>query len=235
MPQAQLSHQCVLSGWCRSHAKRVIDAALAVCTLMAAAPLMLVIVCAIRATSPGPALFRQRRCGLNGRPFQLMKFRTMQALSAASGPQITRGGDARITRIGRWLRLWKLDELPQFFNVIRGEMSIVGPRPDLEQFWLQVPEAERKVLTIIPGITGAASMAFSNEEEILAQVPQSDLVGFYTKNILPRKARMDIEYAEHATFWSDCAILMGTLLRIFCSPDPAIPQNADRDNEQLSR
>lgn len=207
---------------------------MAIFALMLTAPLMLVIALAIRATSPGPALFRQERSGLNGRPFQLLKFRTMRSELSTPTVRLTPRGDKRITSIGKWLRAWKLDELPQFINVLQGEMSIVGPRPDVEEFWLQVSENERTALGIKPGITGAASTTFINEEELLAQVPVSELAERYVREILPRKARLDLDYAERASFWTDCAILTGTLLRIFCPQHPAIPRNADRDNEQFS-
>ena len=99
-------------------------------------------------------------------------------------------------------------------------MSVVGPRPDVEEFWLQVSENDRTALGIKPGITGAASAAFIKEEELLAQVPPSELGERYVRDILPRKARLDLDYAARASFWSDCAILAGTFLRIFCPGNP---------------
>src|SRR5690242_8541725 len=164
------------SRWCNSREKRLLDILIATVALVVTAPLMLLIALAIRATSPGPVLFRQRRSGLKGNPFQLLKFRTMQLTAEKSGPGITRAGDARITPVGTFLRKWKADELPQLLNVLRGEMSIVGPRPDLEQYWREATEAERQVLALKPGLTGAATLAFCNEEYYLANVPQSELV-----------------------------------------------------------
>lgn len=207
---------------------------MAIFALTLTAPLMVVIAIVIRATSRGPALFRQERSGLNGHPFQLLKFRTMQSETPTGTLRLTTRGDKRITSIGKWLRAWKLDELPQFVNVLRGEMSIVGPRPDVEEFWLQVSEKDRAALTIKPGITGAASTTFIHEEELLAQLPPSELGERYIREILPRKARLDLDYAAHASFWSDCAVLTDTLLRIFRKRPTAIPQNVDRDDEQLS-
>ncbi len=190
------------------------DIILVIPSLVITAPLMLAIALAIRSASRGPVLFRQWRCGLNDGQFQLLKFRTMEYRSAECSPGVTRRGDLRVTRLGKWLRRWKLDELPQFINVLRGEMSIVGPRPDLEDFWQQATGFDRHVLAVKPGLTGAATLAFRNEEELLAQVPESDLVGFYVRDLLPRKARLDCEYAAHANFMSDCGVLLNTIARI---------------------
>jgi lipopolysaccharide/colanic/teichoic acid biosynthesis glycosyltransferase len=132
-------------------------------------------------------------------------------VTAKNGPGLTRDGDARITRIGRWLRKWKLDELPQLFNVLKGEMSLVGPRPDLEEFWSRASLEDRRILELTPGVTGAASLAFSDEERLLAQVPAEQLTSYYLQDLLPRKARLDREYAARATFRSDCGILLRTV------------------------
>ncbi len=193
----------------------MLDIILATLALLVTAPLMLLIALGIRASSLGPVLFRQWRWGLNERRFQLLKFRTMENRRAGSGPGVTRRGDLRVTRLGKWLRGWKLDELPQLINVLRGEMSIVGPRPDLEQFWRQATEVERQVLAVKPGLTGAATLAFTNEEELLGYVPESELVGFYVRYLLPRKARLDSEYAAQAGFLSDCRVLLKTVAGIF--------------------
>ena len=219
--------------WCNSQRKRVLDIAFASLALVVTAPLMLLIAVAIRATSRGPVLFRQSRSGLNGHPFQLLKFRTMRMMAAESGPGITRAGDARITRVGHWLRKWKLDELPQLINVLLGEMSIVGPRPDLERYWRQTSDTEREVLSTKPGMTGAASLVFRNEEALLAGVPESELAFFYVHRLLPRKARLDREYAAQSTFWSDCSILMKTIFRIF-SNHP-FSQEIEEIHEQFPR
>lgn len=213
--KSRLALQQPASAWCGSKNKRVLDIVLATLALAATAPLMLLIAVGIRATSPGPVLFRQWRWGLNGHQFQLLKFRTMQNTQAEPGPGVTRRGDSRITRLGEWLRAWKLDELPQLFNVLRGEMSIVGPRPDLEQFWRKTTEVDRQALAAKPGITGAATLIFSNEEEFLAHIPESELTDFYVRDLLPCKARLDYQYAAQASFWSDCRILLKTVAGIF--------------------
>lgn len=211
------------SPWCNSGRKRLLDIMVATLAIVVTAPFVLLIALAIRATSPGPVLFRQWRSGLKGLPFQLLKFRTMQLTAEESGPRVTRAGDARITPVGRWLRKWKVDELPQLFNVLRGEMSIVGPRPDLEQYWREARDIERQVLATKPGITGAASLVFRNEEELLAYVPETELASFYVHHLLPCKARLDREYAAQATCLSDCRILIQTILCIF-SNDPVSRQ-----------
>jgi lipopolysaccharide/colanic/teichoic acid biosynthesis glycosyltransferase len=170
-----------------------------------------VIALAIAINSGRPVLFRQQRLGRNGRPFHLLKFRTMTA-TTRNGVGLTRDGDSRITGIGRWLRKCKLDELPQLFNVLKGEMTMVGPRPDLEEFWSQADAEDRRVLEFKPGITGAASLAFCDEERLLAQVSSEHLTSFYVQQVLPQKARIDSEYAIRATFRSDCVILLKTVL-----------------------
>jgi lipopolysaccharide/colanic/teichoic acid biosynthesis glycosyltransferase len=180
-------------------------------TLLLLSPLFFVIAFAIAITSGKPIFFRHWRVGQHGRKFQVQKFRTMRA--AAEGCiGVTQDGDHRITSIGRWLRRWKLDELPQLYNVLKGEMTLVGPRPDLEEFWLRASAAERRILELKPGLTGAASVAFHDEEWLLAKVSPERLASFYIEQVLPQKAKLDGEYAAQATFRSDCGILLQTLL-----------------------
>jgi lipopolysaccharide/colanic/teichoic acid biosynthesis glycosyltransferase len=171
---------------------------------------MFLIALAIAISSGKPIFFVQRRLGYSGREFALLKFRTMK-ITRQSGPGVTRGGDSRVTGIGRWLRKWKLDELPQLLNVLKGDMTLVGPRPDLEEFWSQARVEDRRVLELTPGVTGTASLAFCDEEKLLAQVPAERLTSFYIQQVLPQKVRLDSEYAARATFLSDCGILLQTL------------------------
>lgn len=206
------SHQAAAE-WCFSQSKRVLDLFVASLLLVAAAPLMLVIAAAVRITSPGPAVFRQSRLGQNGRPFELLKFRTMRH-DLLEGALLTSSGDSRITALGRWLRAWKLDELPQFVNVVRGEMSLVGPRPDFESFWEQTDSDSRRVLALKPGITGAASLVFSSEEELLAEVRTESRNSFYINHLLPKKAAIDLSYAARANFRSDCMLIVRTAFKV---------------------
>jgi lipopolysaccharide/colanic/teichoic acid biosynthesis glycosyltransferase len=187
------------------------DVMVSATALVLLSPLLLAIAIDIELSSSGPVIFRQWRVGRGGREFQLLKFRTMVAQPVPDAPGVTRAGDARITAIGRWLRKWKLDELPQLLNVLRGEMSLVGPRPDLNDFWKEASSATRQVLSLIPGLTGAASIVFRNEEELLAEVAPAQLATFYVKKLLPEKARIDLEYATRANFLTDCALLLRTL------------------------
>jgi lipopolysaccharide/colanic/teichoic acid biosynthesis glycosyltransferase len=179
--------------------------------LLMLSPVISVIAFAIAINSGRPVLFRQQRVGRNGLVFHLLKFRTMTT-TTKDGAGLTRDGDSRVTGIGRWLRKRKLDELPQLFNVLKGEMTLVGPRPDLEEFWSRASAEDRRVLELKPGITGAASLAFCDEERLLAQVSPERLTSFYLGEVLPKKARIDGEYARRATLRSDCAILLKTVL-----------------------
>src|SRR5262249_45624673 len=142
------------------------------------------------------------------------KFRTMLHTDINSRPGVTQKDDCRIILIGRWLRGTKLDELPQLINVLRGEMSLVGPRPDLPCFWNKATPDDRRVLVLTPGLTGAASLIFRNKEELLSQVPAAELVDFYIRAVLSRKAKLDLEYAAEASLWSDCRILVETVQQI---------------------
>jgi lipopolysaccharide/colanic/teichoic acid biosynthesis glycosyltransferase len=150
--------------------------------------------------------------GRDGRLFSIVKLRTMRI--GGQGPQLTRQGDSRVTGIGRILRKWKLDELPQFFNVLLGHMSLVGPRPDLPQYISMLGAEQVPLLSLRPGITGAASLQFRNEEELLAQVPEDQLEQCYATKILPQKVEIDFAYARAASFSGDIRILLSTLAAV---------------------
>jgi lipopolysaccharide/colanic/teichoic acid biosynthesis glycosyltransferase len=202
-------------GWSQSYRKRAFDLGCTFPITLVALPIMLVVAIAVRATSVGPALFRQKRCGKDGKEFELLKFRTMKHGAALAGPGLTRATDGRITPLGRVLRNSKLDELPQLFNVLAGEMSLVGPRPDLPEYMAAADSQSRKVLELRPGITGWATLTYRNEEGLLAAVPADELEGFYVRELLPRKARLDLEYALRATFWTDIRVLLLTFQAIW--------------------
>jgi lipopolysaccharide/colanic/teichoic acid biosynthesis glycosyltransferase len=210
--------EAAISPWTVSAGKRVFDLACAVPLALGTLPLMACIAAAIRLSSPGPVLFRQRRCGRDGHEFELFKFRTMHHRREQMGPGVTRAGDSRVTRIGRLLRKWKLDELPQFFNVLRGDMSMVGPRPDLAGYLAHLPPQLRGVLHLRPGITGWATLRYRNEEQALVNVPAGCLNDFYVRALLPRKARLDWAYGQRATLWTDLSVLARTVLAIMKKP-----------------
>lgn len=196
-----------LSGWSRSVAKRVFDTASVICTLPIAVPIFLLIGVAVRFTSRGPVLFRQIRAGLHGRTFTIYKFRTMPVHdSAAHRPAVTTNGNQEFTSIGPFLRRYKLDELPQLFNVLRGDMSLVGPRP-------KMPEHQAVRLNCRPGLTGRATIVFAQEEVALSCVPVDDLDDYYHSVVLPMKHKLDSEYMAKATLYSDLKLILSSVLR----------------------
>ena len=167
---------------------------------------MLAVAAWIRADSPGPVFFRQERVGRHGRVFRIHKFRTMTVDAEAKGLQLTVGADARVTRAGAWLRARRLDELPQFLDVLAGDMSLVGPRPDVPRYVALWPEALReRVLAVRPGITDPASLEFRDEASLLAKAVDPERE--YLEVILPRKLARAAEYADHASLWSDLAVI----------------------------
>ena len=193
-----------LSPWCTSIWKRLFDLSCVVPALILLSPVFTVLAIAVRLTSPGPVIFRQKRAGQHRRLFTIYKFRTMVEDSEAMGPGHTAKGDPRITSIGHFLRRFKLDELPQLFNVLRGEMSLVGPRPKL-------PNHELTPLICRPGATGAATLAFRNEQHLLCHVPARHLETYYREQIMPYKLRLDTDYMQEATLISDIRVLIATL------------------------
>nr|WP_298431496.1 sugar transferase [Ottowia sp.] len=190
--------------------KRIMDVTLTVIALPVVLPLMLCIGLWVKADSPGPALFRQQRVGQGGRMFNILKFRTMRAGSAEQGPAVTAAGDARITRAGAWLRRTKLDELPQLLNVLRGEMSLVGPRPEVPRYMaLYEPAVRERILSVRPGITDLAALEFRDEERLLAAAP--DVERAYVEQILPVKQRYYLDYVARHSVGGDVRILIKTL------------------------
>jgi lipopolysaccharide/colanic/teichoic acid biosynthesis glycosyltransferase len=191
-------------------AKRAFDLLGASLGLLLLSPLMLAIALAIRFDSRGPVFFRQQRVGRHGVPFGIHKFRTMVADAPRRGPALTVGEDPRITRVGRWLRRTRLDELPQLLDVLAGTMSLVGPRPEVPQYVAHYPVALReRVLSVRPGITDPSSLLYLDEAELLARAadPQRE----YIEVILPRKLQSAADYAAQASLRSDLGVLLRTI------------------------
>jgi len=187
-------------------AKRLFDVVIALLALTVLAPALLAAACWVRWDSDGPALFRQERVGRHGKLFRIHKLRTMQVNAASQGPAVTIEGDARITRAGRWLRHYRIDELPQLIDVIVGHMSLVGPRPELPRFVALYPTVLREqVLSVRPGITDPASLEFVDEAASLTA--PADAEQRYIEDILPRKLRLQANYARSASLASDLAVL----------------------------
>ncbi len=192
--------------------RRALDVLVSGALLLATAPVLAVVALAVRATSPGPALFRQERVGRDGRPFELLKFRTMIADAPARGGVLTAPGDPRVTRLGAVLRRWKLDELPQLANVLRGDMSLVGPRPEVPGYVAGYTPRQRGVLRVRPGITDPASLAYVDEAAVLARF--DDCERAYVEVVMPAKLALSLDYLDRRTLWSDLGILVRTLVRI---------------------
>lgn len=189
--------------------KRVFDIVGSALLLAATAPILLAAAIAVRRSSPGPVIFRQVRVGRYGRPFSILKFRTMRP-AAQPGLEITVGQDNRITPIGAVLRKWKIDELPQLVNVLRGEMSLVGPRPDVPSYVARYPEDLRqRILSVRPGITDPASIKYRNENDLLAD--QTDPERYYLDVIMPDKLALGAAYAARPTLVGDIRIILATL------------------------
>ena len=192
----------------RRIAKRLFDFVAALAGLVLLSPVMAVVAVLVRATSPGPALFIQDRVGRHGKIFRCAKFRTMRAGAQAQGT-ITTATDARVTALGRFLRRWKLDELPQLWNVLTGRMSFVGPRPDVPGYADRLAGTDRKILELRPGITGPATLLFRDEERWLAMArnPQA----FNDAAVYPEKVRLNREYLETGDFGRDLGYVLATV------------------------
>lgn len=190
--------------------KRLFDLLLVIPGLILLSPIMIFIAVWVRQSSPGPALFKQERIGKGGKPFFVLKFRTMIQNAESNGGKITIGSDPRITRVGVFLRRYKLDELPQLLNVLKGEMSLVGPRPEVPEYVALYPAGVRKkVLSVLPGITDSAAIKYRNENELLAKSDNPERE--YVKNVLPEKLDYYLEYVENRSLWLDFKLILRTL------------------------
>lgn len=193
--------------------KRFFDVLVALAGVVMLAPVFVIVALLIRMTDEGDIFFLQERVGRGGHPFRIFKFRTMRMETEKMGASVTKAGDSRITPIGRWLRKWKLDELPQLFNVLGGDMSFVGPRPEVPRYVALYTPDQRRVLELRPGITDLATLKFRHEEEMLARA--ADPERFYREECIPRKIALNLEYADRASLVDDLALIFRTLLAIF--------------------
>lgn len=192
--------------------KRAFDLLASFLALLALLPFLLVLALAVLLSSPGGAFFSQTRVGRGGKPYRLWKFRTMRPGSEAAG-QITIGGrDPRITNAGYILRRTKLDELPQLWNVLIGDMSVVGPRPEVPKYVAMYNAEQRAVLDVRPGLTGLASIAYIDENEVLGR--SADPERAYVEEVMPAKLALDLRYVRERSLWMDLRIIGGTLVRM---------------------
>jgi lipopolysaccharide/colanic/teichoic acid biosynthesis glycosyltransferase len=192
----------------RKWGKRALDLAVSFAGLLLAAPVLLVIAVLVKSTSPGPVLYWQERVGLGGQLFRVVKFRTMCRDADRHGLAITAARDPRVTVAGSWLRRLKLDELPQLWNVLKGEMSLVGPRPEVPHYVQSYSPAHRRVLSVRPGITDLASIAYRREDELL--VAHADVDRYYREVVLPDKLNLNLEYLDRMSFVYDLLLLIRT-------------------------
>lgn len=183
------------------------------CGLLLSLPLLIAIAAAVKLSSPGPILFRQRRVGKLGREFYILKFRSMTADAEKKGLPITSAGDSRITRLGAVLRGTKLDELPQLWNVVKGEMSMVGPRPEHPKYVAAYTPDQRAVLSVAPGITSPTSLKYRHEEELLRRQPDPER--FYLEQLIPEKLSIDLKYVESLSMGNDLNLIFSTVIAMF--------------------
>jgi len=192
--------------------RRTLDILVASLGLVALSPLLAAIAIAVKVYDRGPVLYTALRAGRDGRIFSLYKFRTMVVDADRFGPGITGSGDRRITPVGRWLRRTKLDELPQLFNVLVGDMSLVGPRPEDPRYVSLYTNEQWSVLRVRPGITSAASLAYRHEEQMLTGPNWEEV---YRQEVMPAKLRIDLRYLAERNVWTDIKLIFRTLAAMF--------------------
>jgi len=202
-----------------TRAKRTLDLVTAGAGLVVLAPLLAVVAVLVKTEDGGSVFFRQERVGYRGRTFRIWKFRTMVPDAGAQGLPLTVGGDSRVTRIGAWLRRLKLDELPQLFNVVVGDMTLVGPRPEVPCYVASYDAEQRRVLELVPGVTDEASIRYVAESALLAAALDPERV--YVSEIVPDKIRLNLAYAAHATVWTDVRVILATLGQLLRSSNGA--------------
>ena len=192
--------------------KRLFDILSSAIALILLSPILIVIAVGIIIDSKGGVFYKQKRIGKNGKAFMLYKFRSMRTGSDRKGLITVGSNDDRTTKVGRFIRKYKLDELPQLINILKNEMSVVGPRPEVEKYVQLYTAEQRKVLKVKPGLTDLASLAYINENEILGRAKDPEKT--YVEQIMPAKLRLNLEYIEKRSFWFDLQIIAKTLMRI---------------------
>lgn len=195
--------------------KRIFDIGISGVLLLLLLPVLLAVAALVKLDSPGPVLFRQKRLGKGERLFEIVKFRTMVSHQGEHGPSITGGHDSRVTRVGRILRRYDLDELPTLFNVFKGEMSIVGPRPEVPKFLPYYTVEQRRVFSVKPGLTDLGTLAFRREAVLLSG---EDPEQAYVRDILPRKLALGLQCIGEQSFFYDLGIIFRTLATILSQP-----------------
>jgi lipopolysaccharide/colanic/teichoic acid biosynthesis glycosyltransferase len=191
--------------------KRLFDVVVASCALVILLPLLLSLALAVLVSSPGPIVYRGTRVGRAGRQFSILKFRSMR-IAEQQGRDITVRDDPRVTAVGRFLRVSKFDELPQLWNVVCGQMSLVGPRPEAPRYVETYTPEQREVLSVRPGMTGLTQIYFRHEELLLRG---SQVERYYETVVMPAKLEIDAYYARHHTFWLDLKVLALTFVALF--------------------
>lgn len=219
--------------------KRLIDIILSLLGLVILSPFFLILAIAIKIESPGPVFYRGVRVGRNGKPFKIYKFRSMLENADKIGADSTSANDMRVTQVGRFIRKFKLDEFSQLINVLIGDMSLVGPRPEVQKFVNMYTEEEKKILTVRPGITDWASIKFHNEGEIIEASGIKDADEAYALLIRPEKLRLQLQYVEEQSLWTDFKIIFTTLIRLFSTRisgqymvAPAVEMAATKDSSE---
>ena len=193
--------------------KRSFDIFFSFFGLIILSPLFLLIFVMVKTDSRGQVIYKQTRVGKNGKDFAVLKFRSMKQDSDSKGLLTVGGKDPRITKTGYFIRKYKLDELPQLINVLKGDMSFVGPRPEVRKYVLLYDEVQKKVLDVNPGITDVASIKYRNENEMLEG--SDDPESFYIKEIMPVKLKMNLEYINDRSFFKDIKVILNTLKTVF--------------------
>ncbi|PYP83841.1 MAG: glycosyl transferase [Candidatus Angelobacter sp. Gp1-AA117] len=215
----------------RDHGKRIFDFICAGWGLLLLSPVLVVVALAVKCSSRGPVFFTQERVGKDGKIFRLWKFRSMVAGAERVGPEITSSGDERVTPVGRYLRKWKLDEMPQLWNVVRGDMSLVGPRPETLSHVQDYTPEQREVLSVRPGITDLAAIAYRHEEELLATA--KDAAQFYREVVLPHKLSLNREYIANLSLPFDLRLIFRTFKVI--SAGPPLPADGKAEAQKTPR